>query len=67
MQWNVLTGSIPAVIGDLAELRVLNLKSHNFTGPIPSTLEQLSAMEVLVLSENQLTGASTGKVTGNSK
>lgn len=54
--WNVLTGDLPASLGDLTALRVLNLKGNNFTGPIPEEWKKLTNMEQLILSENRITG-----------
>ncbi|KAF8704896.1 hypothetical protein HU200_031137 [Digitaria exilis] len=50
------TGSIPANIGGLALLDVLNMSHNSFTGPIPSQLGHLSHLEALDLSYNELFG-----------
>ncbi|SDG08996.1 Por secretion system C-terminal sorting domain-containing protein [Dyadobacter soli] len=48
-------GSIPAEMGNLTNLRYLNLSSSGLTGQIPSSLSLLSNLEVLDLSYNALT------------
>ena len=52
-----LEGPIPPGIGDLANLRWLELGQNDLTGPIPSQLGNLSSLESLYLSSNQLTGS----------
>ena len=65
---NELTGPIPAVLADLANLRILRLDDNWFTGPIPPSLGSLANLEELSLwrdgnrapkseDEGQLTGA----------
>lgn len=51
-----LTGSIPASLGNLKELRFLGLSNHGLTGGIPASLGSLSNLEYLGLSYNQLSG-----------
>ena len=53
---NNLTGSIPAAISGLSQLRSLQLYSNNLTGTIPSSIGQLAELEALYLSRNNLTG-----------
>ena len=53
MPWS---GSIPSALGELDNLKVLDLRNNVLTGPIPATLGQLSSLEVLDLSDNELTG-----------
>ncbi|MCC5833944.1 MAG: FecR domain-containing protein [Opitutales bacterium] len=50
------TGSIPASLGNLKELRYLGLANHQLTGRIPASLGSLSKLEFLGLSYNQLSG-----------
>ena len=59
---NGLTGPIPAVLGDLAFLRVLGLGSNELVGPLPPELGNLAALEELSLSANALTGPIPGEL-----
>ncbi|XP_027181617.1 LRR receptor-like serine/threonine-protein kinase GSO1 [Coffea eugenioides] len=49
-------GKIPEVMGDLQNLRVLNLQYNPLTGSIPSIIFNISALEIIVLSGNNLPG-----------
>ena len=51
-----LDGTIPAGLGDLSALEVLDLSDNSLTGTIPSELGNLSNLEKMYLSSNQLTG-----------
>ena len=51
-----LGGSIPAAIGNLGELKNLDLEYNDLTGNIPSQLGNLSRLARLFLRNNQLTG-----------
>ncbi|MCY3555615.1 MAG: Ig-like domain-containing protein [Gemmatimonadetes bacterium] len=51
-----LTGTIPPVLAQLSELRVLQLFRNALTGSIPPELGQLAYLEELYLGTNQLTG-----------
>ncbi|KAH1047210.1 hypothetical protein J1N35_037994 [Gossypium stocksii] len=53
---NQLTGIIPPGLGNLSEIRGLNLSHNNLTGPIPSTFSKLKQIESLDLSYNNLNG-----------
>ena len=58
----VLKGRIPPAIGDLTELRLLNLEGNRLTGSIPPELGGLANLEVLDLGDwwaghNNLTGS----------
>jgi hypothetical protein len=45
----ILNGSLPAVLGDLTELKSLKLPRNELTGEIPASLGNLSNLEVLDL------------------
>ena len=53
---NKLSGKLPAEIGDLSALRVLNLVSNKLSGPLPAELGQLQALTKLDLSGNRFSG-----------
>ncbi|KAL6987866.1 hypothetical protein U1Q18_013612 [Sarracenia purpurea var. burkii] len=54
---NSLEGEIPASIGDLRVLYVLNLSHNALTGQIPSSLGNLTQLGSLDLSSNRLSGS----------
>ena len=43
-------------MGDLSNLRILDLADNNLTGPIPRELANLSKVEQILLTENSLSG-----------
>ncbi|MFS8014082.1 putative leucine-rich repeat domain superfamily [Helianthus anomalus] len=49
-------GSIPASIGNLTHLNVLNLSRNAFTGTLPASVSNLTQLTHLDLSFNKLTG-----------
>jgi Leucine-rich repeat (LRR) protein len=53
---NQLSGSIPAELGNLSNLRVLYLYSNRLSGSIPAELGNLSNLRWLYLNGNQLSG-----------
>ena len=53
---NNLTGTIPGQVGDLANLKILQLFGNNLTGAIPSQFGRLVNLEILFLDENDLSG-----------
>ena len=53
---NDLGGTIPASLGNLQRLQVLQIARNQLTGQIPDSLSNLSKLNVLYVSENQLTG-----------
>jgi Leucine-rich repeat (LRR) protein len=52
---NSLTGSLPAEVRLLQNLKVLNLSNNQFTG-VPAEIGQLQKLEELDLSNNKITG-----------
>lgn len=53
---NNLTGSIPGELGNLTQLKILDLRNNHLTGNIPVNFGSLTHLTVLDLSSNQLTG-----------
>ncbi len=51
-----LTGVIPPEMGQLSELRTVDLASNKLTGSIPSELGNLAFLECLFLYQNDLSG-----------
>ena len=51
-----LTGSIPAALGGLADLRRIDLDYNSLTGGLPRELGSLYDMELIYLNHNNLTG-----------
>ena len=54
---NRLNGTIPAELGNLANLRELQIENRRLTGAIPSELGNLANLEFLFIVGTQLTGA----------
>lgn len=51
-----LAGSIPAELGTLDSLRVIDFGENQLTGTIPPALGNLTNLEILQMEENELTG-----------
>ena len=58
-----LTGPVPRLLGDLSELRTLNLSGNRLSGPIPPELGRLTQLEVLNLRW-QIPGKTDTQITG---
>ncbi|QNJ98995.1 leucine-rich repeat domain-containing protein [Constantimarinum furrinae] len=54
--FNNLNGKLPASLGNLSKLRILELSFNKLNGEIPAQLGQLSNLEVLALNANGLSG-----------
>jgi Leucine-rich repeat (LRR) protein len=54
---NDFQGKIPKVIGELKELRILNLSHNSLDGRIPSSMGRMKNLESLDLSQNNLSGS----------
>ena len=63
-QNSLLTGGIPAEIGNLSNLTILNLYNNNLSGTIPSEVGNLSNLTDLTLSNNQITGITPSQIGG---
>ncbi|KAK9791857.1 hypothetical protein WJX73_005571 [Symbiochloris irregularis] len=53
---NLLTGTLPASIGNLSNLTYLRLEFNQFGGPLPAGYFQLHNLSTLSLGQNSLTG-----------
>ena len=53
---NQLSGEIPAQLGSLADLEILNLRDNMLSGGLPAALGNLGELTELTLLDNQLTG-----------
>ena len=56
LEWNGLTGEIPAELDSLTNLKRLEFGNNNLTGEIPMELGNLSNLETLLLHYNRLVG-----------
>ncbi len=54
---NLLSGSLPAGLGSLPNLRILRMSGNNLEGSIPVGLSNLSALTNLELDDNNLSGS----------
>ena len=59
-----LRGTVPAALGDLTALEVLNLKGHRLWGEIPEELNRLANLKKLNLSNNRLWGPVPASFSG---
>lgn len=57
MLFNNLEGTLPASLGQLSELRVLELSFNKISGALPKELGTLQHLEVLALNGNYITGS----------
>ena len=51
-----LSGTIPAELGQLSALTIINLRSNTLTGQIPNEIGNLTNLEQLLLHNNSLSG-----------
>ena len=61
---NRLAGPIPAAIGSLVNLEILDLSTNRLTGPIPAAIGSLTGLRILLLQYNQLSGSIPAAVQG---
>jgi hypothetical protein len=54
---NNLTGTLSAGLGNLTQLRYLDLSGNNLSGALPATFSNLSKLQYLDLSANDFSGA----------
>ncbi|KAG5047713.1 hypothetical protein GLYMA_06G320600v4 [Glycine max] len=64
LSYNLLSGSIPENLGEMAYLQVLNLGHNRLSGNIPDRFGGLKAIGVLDLSHNSLNGSIPGALEG---
>ncbi|CAL5060770.1 unnamed protein product [Urochloa decumbens] len=53
---NDLTGGVPAALGGLTKLHIVDLSWNKLSGPIPPELSEMSSLESLDFSHNSLSG-----------
>ncbi|TXG69728.1 hypothetical protein EZV62_004663 [Acer yangbiense] len=58
-----ITGEIPAYIGNLRNLSILDLSFNNLTGVIPVTFRNLS-LKKMFLTRNMLSGTLDHRING---
>ena len=51
-----ISGTLPAALGELAELEVLDLSRNRLSGPLPVELAELTKLHILNVSSNELSG-----------
>jgi Leucine-rich repeat (LRR) protein len=56
LEYNNLTGTIPASIGNLTAMGTFGAINNQLSGSLPSTIGNLSALNTLALDNNQLSG-----------
>ncbi|KAG6545841.1 hypothetical protein Mapa_012802 [Marchantia paleacea] len=54
--FNFLSGPLSEHLGNLTELRALELRSNLFTGPVPTSFGRLARLRTLKLHQNALSG-----------
>ena len=62
--WRGLTGRVPAQLGGLTRLEVLDLHGNRLSGPIPSQLGGLTRLGLLDLHDNRLSGPIPAQLGG---
>ena len=62
LQYNSLSGSLPTELGQLSELRTLDLMGNTLSGPVPPQLGDLDELRSLSLHRNRLTGPIPGRL-----
>ena len=62
LDFNQLSGEIPAEVGNLTNLEWLGLGRNQLSGEIPGELGRLTNLEELFLSENRLSGEIPGEL-----
>ncbi|KAF7077230.1 hypothetical protein CFC21_081806 [Triticum aestivum] len=60
---NNLTGGVPAGLGALDRLHIVDLSWNGFSGPIPPELSGMTSLESLDVSHNALSGAIPASLT----
>lgn len=57
MLFNNINGQLPASLGELENLKVLELSFNNISGALPESLGNLKNLEILAFNGNNLSGA----------
>jgi hypothetical protein len=64
---NILSGTIPAEIALLTNLKYLELSGNDIRGTIPREIDRISSMSRLILSDNDMTGTLPYELGGLNK
>lgn len=66
LMFNNIKGELPETIGNLKNLRILEMSFNKINGDLPTTLRNLNKLEVLAFNGNEITGtipASIGEIS----
>ena len=64
LDYNLLSGSLPATLGNLTNLQSLWIFGNHLTGSIPASLGNLSQLQSLILNLNRLSGSIPTNLVG---
>ncbi|KAF3675989.1 putative DNA-directed RNA polymerase 3, chloroplastic-like [Capsicum annuum] len=62
LNFNELSGNLPATLGQLKKLKILQLRFNSLTGTIPESIGGLSSLETFYLTSNKMSGNLTPNI-----